>query len=134
MIRRTVITATNILLLCLAVARGIYYYGRVMTSAPQWMISVCMALEYIPAIVAVNVINGVWKRIQQHRSCRVFLVVTLNLLLFLQMLLVVHEFWAPQSNLSKLGCYLIGFFVINFGNLIWMALEKKYPVPETEEQ
>ena len=134
MVRRILVVLANILLVCAAVARGYDYYGRVETSAPQWMVSVCMALEYIPAIVAVNVINCVWKRIQQHRSCRVFLVVTLNLLLFLQMLLVVHEFWAPQSNLSKLGCYLIGFFVINFGNLIWMALEKKYPVPKTEEQ
>ena len=133
MFRRVLITAANIALLCAAVITGFYYYGKVTTSAPLWLISVGMALEYVPAIIVVNVANGVWKRIQERKSFRGYLVVAVHILVILQALLAVSNV-GQQEIMSKLGPYAVLLFAVNMGNLLWMSREKKEEtVPEGEE-
>ena len=132
MVRRIVVVLANILLLCAAVARGASYYGHVETSAPQWVPALVMGCYYLPAIVFVNIANGVWKRIQQHRSCREFLVISCNVILILVAIFTVDG--AFHKNAWPLVACCAAIAVLNVVNLWWKSWEeKKESAPEAEE-
>ena len=101
MLRRIFITAANILLVLATVLTICHYYGRYATSAPDWVIIPAMLINYAPALIIVNVVNGVWKRIQQKNSIRHFLVTVANVLLVAWILLLIVFFGSHISAEQK---------------------------------
>ena len=101
MLRRIFITAANILLVLATVLTICHYYGRYATSAPDWVIIPAVLINYAPALIIVNVVNGVWKRIQQKKSIRHFLVTVANVLLVAWILLLIVFFGSHISAEQK---------------------------------
>ena len=132
MIRRIVITALNILLTGAMVLHAVLRYGRIMTSAPDEIAILEAVINWLPLIVVVNLANGVWKRIEQKKQLRPYLITVANVLLLLW---IGVACFLPDS--SKSICYsVIALLLINAVNVYYIRTKQKAdeaPDPVTEE-
>lgn len=127
MLRRIFITAANILLSLATVLTIFRYYGRIETSAADWVIIPAVLIQYAPVLIIVNVVNGVWKRIQQKRSIRPFLVTVANVLLVSWILLLIVFFGSHISAAQKntISQAVLALLAVNAVNGYCIMAEKQ---------
>lgn len=125
--RRIFVVSANILLTLATVLTICHYYGRYATSAPDWLIIPAVLIQYAPALIIVNVINGIWKRIQQKKSIRPFLVTVANVLLVAWILLLIVFFGPDITAGLKNAIFqsVLGLLAVNAVNIYCIMAKKQ---------
>lgn len=129
MIRRKVVMSANILWLCAVTLHIVLRYGRIVTSAPDWIVFLEAAVIWLPILLLVNIIGAVWKRIDEKISVRPFLTVVTNTIVVavsaLQCFFVVAGGDGLNAMVDILLTAALALLAVNIGNVIWKMAEKK---------